>query len=364
VATASKPIDGDEGRDLIDLPRVEAWLDEHAPGAGSGPLTARIIGGGSTNAVFLLTRGTTRTVLRRPPRVPRPDSEKILAREARILRALDGTDVPTPAFIGHCEDHGVTGVAFCVMGHAPGWVSTGKEDEFPSPYDRPGRPREQLAYQLVEGIARLANVDHRAIGLGDYGKPDRFLERQVERWLHQLETYRETEDYRGRDLPGLAYVGDWLRANVVTTPRDGIIHGDYGFANVIFAHEPEARLAANVDWELSTIGDPLLDLGWIAYGFRSRHDPQGAPGGSYWDASLFPTREDLCEYYADRTGLPIDGLDYYLVLAQYKLAVLLERKWAEYQAGKKPRSYGEFFGDMVLRLLRQAEATARRSTIG
>jgi aminoglycoside phosphotransferase (APT) family kinase protein len=366
VSVAQSPvgIDGDAGEGLVDVAAVEAWLDRNAPRAGAGPLTARKISGGSSNAVFLLERGATQTVLRRPPRVPRPDSEKILGREARVLRALNGTDVPAPRMIAHCDDPAVNGVAFYVMSYVPGWVSMGGEKDFPAPYNQAGPARDQLAFQLVEGIARLAKVDYRAVGLEGFGKPDDFLQRQVDRWLHQLQIYRETETYQGRDLPGLAYVSDWLRDNVVATPRAGIIHGDYGFANAIFAHGPEARLAAMVDWELSTVGDPLLDLGWVAYGFRSRRDPPGEASSGYFDAALFPPREDLCEAYAERTGLPLDNLDYYLVLAQFKLAVLLERKWAEAQAGRRPQAYGDLFGDMVLKLLRQAEATARTARLG
>jgi len=354
-------IDGDAGEGLVDVPAVEAWLDEHAPKAGAGPLSAQKIAGGATNAVFLLRRGDTCSVLRRPPRIPRPDSEKILAREARVLAALNDTDVPAPRLIAHCDDRSVNGLAFYVMSYVPGWVSA--EANFPPPFDVAGPARDQLAYQLVDGIARLANVDYRAVGLEGFGKPDNFLERQVDRWLHQLDMYRETDNYQGRDLPGLDYVSHWLRDNLIASVRPGIIHGDYGFANAIFAAGPEARLAAMIDWELSTVGDPLLDLAWVAYGFRSRNDPPGAKDSGYFGADLFPTREQLCEYYADRTGLPLENLDYYLVLAQFKLAVLLERKWAEAEDGRKPRAFGELFGNLVLKLLSQAEALARRSRL-
>jgi len=355
-------IDGETGEGLVDVPRVQAWLDANIPQFGDGPLNVQKIAGGATNAVFLLERNAGKAVLRRPPRVPRPDSEKVLGREARVLRALNDTDVPAPRLLGHCQDHAVTGVDFYVMSHVDGWVAISGEEDFPPPFDQPGPERDRLAFELIDGIARLANVDYQAVGLEGYGKPDNFLERQVERWLHQLEVYRTTESYQGRELPGLAYVSDWLRGNLIETPRPGIIHGDYGFANVIFANGDKARLAAMIDWELSTVGDPLLDLGWVLYTFRSKDDPPGVED-AYFNAEHFPTREALAEYYAEKTGLPLHNLTYYLVLAQFKLAVLLERKWAESAIGRRPKEYGEMFGDLVLKLLRNAEKQARAARL-
>jgi aminoglycoside phosphotransferase (APT) family kinase protein len=355
-------IDGETGEGLVDVGKVQAWLDANIPALGEGPLVVQKIAGGATNAVFLLDRGGEKAVLRRPPRVPRPDSEKVLGREARVLGALNDTDVPAPRLLGLCEDRSVTGVVFYVMSHVEGWVAIEGDKDMPEPFASPGPERDRLAFELIDGIARLANVDYRAVGLEGFGKPDNFLERQVDRWLHQLDIYKTTENYQGRELPGLAYVSDWLRDNRVATPRPGIIHGDYGFANVIFAPGDRARLAAMIDWELSTVGDPLLDLGWVLYTFRSKDDPQGVED-AYFNAEHFPTREALAEYYAGKTGLPLDNLTYYLVLAQFKLAVLLERKWAEAAIGRRPKAYGELFGNLVLKLLSNAEKQARAARL-
>ncbi|WP_375398847.1 phosphotransferase family protein [uncultured Sphingomonas sp.] len=349
--------DSDSAQDLLDVAAVERWLDDHVPSLGGGPLRATKLTGGATNIVFVLERDGNKAVLRRPPRVPRPDSEKILGREARVLRALNDTDVRAPRLLGHCDDATVNGTAFYVMTHIDGWVALGST--FPPPFDKRGGGRRDLAFRLIEGIATLANVDYRAVGLEDFGKPDKFLERQVDRWMHQLDLYRTTENYQGRDLPGLAYVGDWLKDNLVETPRVGIIHGDYGFANAMFAHGEKAELKAMIDWELSTIGDPLLDLGWVIYGFRSEKDPPGEAPLGYFDPSIFPTREEMVAFYADRTGLPVGNLDYYIVLAQFKLAVLLERKYAESLIGRQSKEYGEMFGKMVIKLLGQAQSIAR-----
>jgi aminoglycoside phosphotransferase (APT) family kinase protein len=312
--------------------------------------------------VFSVTRGADVGVLRRPPRVPRPDSEKILAREARVLSALNGSGVPAPEMYSWCPDHGPIGVAFYVMSFVDGWTPSG-EGDFPPPFNGHGDARRSMAIELVRGIADLAMVDYKAVGLEDFGKPGNFLARQVDRWKGQLAMYREAESYAGRDLPGLDYVADWLTANTPESPRIGIIHGDYGFPNTLFDRTAPARMAAMVDWELSTIGDPLLDLGWTVYGFNPKDKEGVQPPPNLFDASYYPPREELVDYYADRTGLPVDNIDYYMVLAQFKLATLLERKYAESLNGKASKEYGAYFGQLTLDLVQCAEAMARRSKL-
>ena len=333
--------------------RLAAWLDSHLPALGQGPLKARVLSGGASNLVMVIARDGPSVVLRRPPLKPRPDSEKIIGREARVLKALGGTDVPHPRFMASCEDKAVIGAPFYIMALVEGWLGHGAAP--PPPFDHPGHERRNLGFALVEGIARLAKVDYRAVGLEGFGKPEGFLARQVERWRGQLASYRDSEGYQGRDIPGLAYAADWLEANRPEASPPGILHGDYSFANCLFEREPPARVAAMIDWELATIGDPLLDLGWVCYGFCGRKDPESPAG--YFDAADFPYREDLADYYAERTGRSVEHLTYYMVLAQYKLAVIMERHYARWKAGKQAHSAdSETF---VLRLAAKAEAMAR-----
>lgn len=348
--------------DLLDASRFERWADQHLPALGDGPLIATRLAGGSSNVVFLINRGDQRAVLRRPPRVPRPDSEKILGREARILTALNGTGVRAPALWARCDDRDVIGVSFYVMDFVEGW---GLYDEasVPAAFKEPGRERRQLAFELIRGIADLSRIDHRAAGLEDFGRGENFLARQVDRWMGQLAMYRDVEGYAGRELPGLDYVTDWLRANLPETSRLGIIHGDYGFANTLFDHRAPARLATIIDWELSTIGDPLLDLGWAVYGFNPRDANGVAPPPGLFDASQFPPREDLIAFYGDLAGLPTQNMDYYMILSQFKLATLLERKYADSLSGKIPRAEGEFFNRLTLNLVSCAEQMARKSVL-
>lgn len=332
--------------------RLTAWLDVHAPDFGPGPADVRVLSGGASNLVMAIRRGGSEVVLRRPPERPRPDSEKIIGREARVLAALAGTDVPHPRFIAYCDDPSVIGVRFYLMTLVDGWLGHGEPP--PAPFDRPGKSRRDLGFALVDGIARLANVDYRAVGLEGFGKPEGFLERQVERWRSQLASYAETENYAGRDLPGLTYAADWLAANTPEASLPGIIHGDYSFANCLFERTAPARVAAMIDWELATVGDPLLDLGWICYGFRGRNDPN--PAG-YFDATGFPYREELADYYAEKTGRSVEHLTYYMVLAQYKLAVIMERHYARFKSGRQAHSADS--ENFVLRLAAKAGEMAR-----
>lgn len=341
---------------LIDAPRLEAWLDVNLPEFGSGKLTGNLLAGGMTNAVFRLQRDGIPFVLRRPPKVPRPDSVRIITREARLLKALGSTDVPHPRFHAYCEDESVVGIPFYIMAMVDGWVGHDYRRPYPAPFDK-GENHRLMPFALVDALAKLANVDYLAVGLEGYGKPEGFLERQVERWRSQMESYRETENYAGRVIPGFDYAGDWLKANTPTTPRHGIIHGDYSLANALFANETPPRVAAMIDWEMSTVGDPLLDLGWLLYAYRGRNEK--TPPSGYFDASDFPYREELAEYYAAQTNLPIENLTYYMVLAQYKLATVMERHHARGLNGKQSGEASDYAGGFVLRLAAKAEEMAR-----
>lgn len=345
-------------QESIRIAPFEAWADVNLPALGDGPLQHKVLAGGASNIVMQISRGGETMVLRRPPLSPRPDSAKIIGREARLLSALHDTDVPHPKFRAYCEDEAVIGAPFYVMAMVDGFVGYPFE-HLPAPFDAPGEARRNLAFALIDGIARLANVDYRAAGLEGFGKPEGFLERQVERWRSQLESYRESEGYEPRDIPGLAYVSDWLKDNTPETPRIGIIHGDYSFANAMFAPGLPPRLAAMIDWELGTVGDPLLDLGWALYAFRGREET--TPSSGYFDPTGFPYREELAEAYSETTGLPTDRLTYYMVLAQYKLGVIMERQYARILNGRQSMDVVGDAGAFVLRLMAKAEEMARKS---
>lgn len=339
----------------LDVEKLTPWLDQEYPELGDGSVNAEILTGGATNIVMRIDRGGEPVVLRRPPLAPRPDSFKVLAREARVLKALNGTAVRKPAMLAYCDDGDILGVPFYLMEHVHGWLAMDPA-KFPAAFDAP-EARRNLAFELVSGIAELARVDYRAVGLEGFGKPDGFLDRQVDRWLHQHASYAESEGYGYRPLPDKDEVVAWLRANTPEMSHVGIIHGDYGYPNAMFSFEAPARLAAMIDWELSTIGDPLLDLGWLMYAVPSERSAVKPPE-LYQDPS-YPLREELVDHYAAVTGRPVIHLTYYMVLAQFKLAMLLERHYARGLNGRLDRDMAEQMGALVLDLLRAASEMTR-----
>jgi aminoglycoside phosphotransferase (APT) family kinase protein len=347
--------------EFVDIPRLTEWLDANVPQLGKGPLTTALLHGGTSNVVLTLDRGEGAMVLRRPPVVPPPGAEKGVLREARVLTALNQTDVPHPLCYGSTDDAGVIGAPFYVMEKVDGWAPNLRDQKI---YNAP--PFDRLPYYygipfaIVDGLITLANVDYRAVGLEGFGKPERFLERQVDRWAEQLASYRERYGYEGRRLEGYAETEAWLRANQIKTEVRGIIHGDVGTPNMMFRHAPPAKLAAMIDWELSTIGDPMLDLGWFCSEMRDERFPDDELVGDLDNAAWFPTRQELARYYCAGTGREIAEFDYFLILAAFKLGCVLEYKVAQAVAGILSKETGEFFARLVSRKFKQSAELIRR----
>lgn len=346
---------------LVDVPNLTAWLDKNVPSLGAAPLQVEFLHGGTSNVILLLNRGGETLVLRRPPVNPPPGSAKAIEREGQLLSALGQTRVPHPRVYGVCNDPAVIGGSFYVMEKVDGWAPDleTRVTHFRAPFAS-GKLKADLAYAMVDGLIALANVDYKAISLEGFGKPEGFLARQVDRWQNQLEGYKTTyKNYQGRDIPGLAYAAQWLRDNMPEQSAAGILHGDYGFPNVMFCHDQPARLAAMIDWELSTIGDPLMDLGWYLNAFRDERDPDRLPQSTYFDAANFPTRQELAAHYAKGTGRSVANLDYYMVLALYKGACICEYKVAAAMDGLQSQAIGDMFIQFVLDNAAEAERIAR-----
>lgn len=337
------------GDTQLDAGLLGRWLDANAaPGAGEQPLLQQLKGG-SQNTLFLIERGGERMVLRMPG--PRADAERIdgLLREIRLVRALSGTDVPHAALIAADDSGTVLGKPFYVMQAIEGWSPM--DGGWQAPFDTDLQARRGLAFELVAGAAQLGRVDWRAQGLEGFGRPEGFHERQVDRWLSFLNAYKV------RDLPGLDEAADWLRRNRPAHYTAGIMHGDYQFANVMFAHGAPARLAAIVDWEMTTVGDPLLDLAWCLLGYDGE-EPRA--DGFYLDMSGMPRRSELLEHYETVSGLSTDNIDYYLVLANWKLGIVLEKTYAAgVRTGKGDPKIIDAFGAMIPQLIGTAAALAR-----
>ncbi|HET7073702.1 MAG TPA: phosphotransferase family protein [Mycobacterium sp.] len=337
------------GETQLDPGVLGRWLDANdAPGNGEEPMLDQLKGG-SQNTLFVIKRGGERMVLRMPG--ARADAARIdgLLREIHLVRALSGTDVPHAALIAADDTGTVLGMPFYVMRAIDGWSPM--DGGWRAPFDTDLAARRGLAFELVEGAAKLGRVDWRAHGLGGFGRPEGFHQRQVDRWLTFLDAYKV------RDLPGLDEAADWLRRNRPARYKPGIMHGDYQFANVMFAHGGPARLAAIVDWEMTTVGDPLLDLAWALLGYDGEN-PRAE--GFYLDMRGMPTRSELLEHYETVSGLSTENIDYYLVLANWKLGIVLEKTYAAgVRTGNVDPKITETFGAMIPQLIATAAGLAR-----
>lgn len=351
----------DELAGLVDIPRLSDWLDTHIPALGNGPLHIAKVHGGTSNVILSLDRGEGKMILRRPPAVPPPGSEKTVLREARVLTALRSSAVPHPYCHGSCADPSVIGAPFYVMELVDGWAAELRDGKIyhRAPFDM--APLEAgIAFAMVDGLIALANVDYQAVGLGDFGKPDNYLERQVDRWEGQIKSYKQLYDYDWRDIPGYAVARDWLRSNIPDDFHAGIIHGDVGTPNALFAFDEPARLTALIDWELSTIGDPLIDLAWFTNKLRDEAEPDKVPDDALYAIANFPTRQELARHYAAGTGRDLSNFDYYCILALFKGGCILEYKVAQSAAGILSPETGRFFDGLVRGNFAKAESIIRR----
>lgn len=335
----------------IDLAALEAWMD--AQGLGTGAVqSAKLLVGGTQNMLLQFERDGRSFVLRRPPPSPRATSDETMRREMRVLSALAQTDVPHPRLLAACPQTDALGVSFYLMEFVGGFNPT---SGLPPSYCRAPSWRHKMALALVAGAARLGSVDYRRIGLGDFGQPDHFLERQVPRWIAQYEGYAASTGWPGSTvLPDIDRVANWLEHYCPASFRPGLMHGDYHFANVIFYHD-RPELAAIVDWELATIGDPLIDLGWLLATWPERSDGSDTPVEVRPWAGFPPTLE-LIKHYAARSDRDLSSLDWYRILGCFKLAILLEGTHARACAGEASRAVGARLHASATALMRRARA--------
>jgi aminoglycoside phosphotransferase (APT) family kinase protein len=335
---------------VVDLDALSSWL--HAEGLGSGPVhDATLLTGGTQNILVRFRIDDQVHVLRRPPKNPRPASAANLLREARILGALTDQPVPSPALHATCADESVLGAPFFLMEAVDGFHAASDV-----PLLHLSRPdlRRRMGLSAVEGVAAVAALDHTALGLADFGKPDGFLERQVGRWLRELTSYADQAGYDPASFPDVSGISTWLEAGIPSSFAPGIVHGDFHAANLLFCHD-SGEVAAILDWEMATIGDPLLDLGWFVATWPSDRAPAvSAAVGKLAHAGDLATRAELVEHYAKRSGRDLGRIDWYGVLACFKLAIVLEGSYARACAGKTDRAVGDFLRSMALALVEQA----------
>jgi aminoglycoside phosphotransferase (APT) family kinase protein len=323
--------------------RERGLCDSHA---GSDLGICRI-GDGHSNLTFAVTDGTNRVVVRRPPPPPEPPGAHDVLREARMMDALRDTPVPVPAVLATAQAGEVIDVPFYVMSFADGPVVTAVT---PGPLACPAT-RRRVAGALIDTLAGLHAVDWRAVGLDGLGRPDGFNARH----LHRIGTL--VADDHGNLPPPFVAAGQWLASRVPPESGAAIVHNDYRIGNVVLEPAPPGRVAAVLDWELATIGDPLLD---VAYFLASVPEP-GQPRTPVQDMSTamledgWPGREELAARYAERTGADLGGLTWYTVMALWKLAALYE-----YSRRRAALDGDDYYADpsLVMSFLRQAHRAA------
>jgi aminoglycoside phosphotransferase (APT) family kinase protein len=336
---------------LVDQAALAGYLREHLPDGGTD-LELERHRAGHSNETFFLRWGDLDLVLRRPPRGAFLPTAHDVGREHRVLAALASTGVRAPRPVLWCEDLSVIGAPFYLMERVRGRVI---RDRLPPPFAEHPEARAAIGDEMIEALAELHAVDWRAAGLEGFGRPDGYLARQVRRWGGQLDL---TEPLT-RPLPDLHRLRDWLEERLPPDGDAGIVHGDYKLDNVAF--DDRGRLVAVLDWEMSTIGDPLADLGWM---LSLWSEPGEEPGFELVEERVtrlpgFRTRAELVARYEGRTGRSVGDLTFYVVLAGWKLAILLEGSYARHLAGMTDDPFFSRLGEGVPGLAARALAVAR-----
>ncbi|WP_329410194.1 phosphotransferase family protein [Nocardia vinacea] len=337
------------------LAAAGGWLA--GQGIGNGVLENPVVlQGGTQNILIRFTAAGRDLVLRRPPKSPRPRNNELLLREATVLRALGSTPVPHPRLVAVCEDTEILGGAvFYIMEAIDGFNPAAVEparlaDRF---------VRDRIAFAATDILADIGALDHESIGLSEFGRPEGFLERQVGRWSAERDAQLRLNGYPGEPLPGYDVVREYLDAERPDGFRAGLMHGDYHVGNLIVGEQFDVR--AVIDWEMSTVGDPLLDLGRFLALWPDEHEVIVDRGG-FWTAGPLPGVDELAERYARRRGIRLDHLDWYIVMGCFKLGVVLEGTYARACAGQAPLPTGELLHTVAVRLFRRAARLAGSST--
>ena len=336
-------------QDIIDNPGpLEDWFDARL--GDKAPLQLSLVEGGRSNSLLRAQRGDSQFAIRRPPQTASDKTSHNLQRELRLLTALKKTRVPHARLLDGCLEGSPIGAPFIVLEWVEGFCP---RDPMPGDFGSDPQLRQRMGERIIDALADITKADWRGIGLADFGKPAGFLQRQVDRWWAQ---YERAEN---RELPYLDDTVDWLNANTPSTGPTALIHGDFSFANVLVRPKAEPEIHV-IDWELATIGDPLLDLGHLLSSWEDRRS--GPTWAHYIDWHKgFRSRAEAAERYAQATGLDVSHLRFYMVLALFRLAVILEGVYAAWLRRKGGNAHHATYADRVPAILEQAGREIRRN---
>ncbi|WP_165404031.1 phosphotransferase family protein [Egicoccus halophilus] len=340
------------GVEGIEVEPVTRWLAERA--SVTPPLDFAVVQGGRSNLTYTVTDADgRRLILRRPPLHGVLQSAHDMGREHRIVSALADADVPVPPTVGHEDDPSVTGAPFYVMEFVDGVVVRDAET---ARTRLDADSRRKASEDLVDVLVRLHEVDVDAVGLGDLARREDYLARQLKRWHGQL------QQGATRELPVLEDVHARLSADIPAQGPATIVHGDYRLDNLIL-DPATGHVQAVLDWELTTLGDPLADLGLLQVYWGEAGDDVLPLLDSPTVVDGFLTREQVATRYAERSGRDVGELDYYVAFGYWKLACILEGVYSRYASGAYGETDDSFeaFGQMVLALGERAAQTAARA---
>jgi aminoglycoside phosphotransferase (APT) family kinase protein len=337
----------------LDLERLRGWFADHVEGADGRPLTGELIAGGRSNLTYVITDGEREWVLRRPPLAHVVETAHDMGREFRVISGLASTDVPVPRAFAYCDDPDVNGAPFYVMERVHGRVLRTVAEAATLPPEEAHR----CSCQVVDVLARLHSVDFESVGLGDFGRPEGFVGRNLGRWGKQWEANKT------RDLPGVDEVARRLTAALPVSGPPAIVHGDYRLDNTMVSPDDAGQIVAVLDWEMSTLGDPLTDLGLLLVYWGGESQPTILTAQGVGAVPGFISRDEVVERYAHGSGRSIDDLDFYVVFAMYKLAIIVEGINARYLMGKTLGEGFDQMGAMVTGLIDLALEVSEHSAI-
>jgi aminoglycoside phosphotransferase (APT) family kinase protein len=330
--------------EAFDFPKVEQYLRDHIEGLGPGSLHVEQFPSGASNLTYLLQIGDWEGVLRRPPFGPVPPKAHDMERESGLLRKISPVFPLAPMPYFFCNDPNILGVPFYVMERRKGVVLN---DTFP-----PGMPPTQelcvqISQTVVETLAQIHAINWQAAGLSEFGHPEGFLARQVKGWIERY--FRAQTD----EIPQVEPLTRWLAEHVPQSPAATLIHNDFKLNNMLLAADDLTRVTAVLDWEMTTIGDPLFDLATTLSYWVNANDPEEL-------RTILPTvtimpgfisRERFMEIYAQKSGRDLSSLDFYMIFAYFKLAVIIQQIYVRWKRGQTQDERFGVFGNRVRALI-------------